>query len=38
MNNRGEGGYEMYDLDLVAVVLSLAAFVLLVYGVAVLVV
>lgn len=38
MNNRGEGGYEMFDLDLAAVVLSLAAFVLLVYGVAVLVV
>ena len=29
-----EGGYEMFDLDLVAVILSLAAFVLLVYGVA----
>jgi hypothetical protein len=30
-----EGGYESVDLDLAAVILSLAAFVLLVYGVAV---
>lgn len=30
-----EGGYESVDLDLVAVILSLAAFVLLVYGAAV---